>query len=43
VLTWRAEVEVALERLVGAIRPEKKRGPVGVAPRIDPPGPWPVR
>ena len=43
VLTWRAEVEVALERLVGAIRPEKKRGPGGVAHRIDPPGPWPVR
>ena len=41
VLTWRAEVEVALERLVGAIRPEKKRGPVGVAPRIDPPAPGP--
>ena len=43
VLTWRAEVEIALERLVGAIRPEKKHGPVGVSPRIDPPGAWPVR
>ena len=42
VLTWRAEVEVALERLVGVIRPEKKHAPVGVAHRSNPPGPWPV-
>jgi GNAT superfamily N-acetyltransferase len=42
VLTWRGEVEVALERWLGAIRPEKKHGPVGVAPRMNPPGPWPV-
>lgn len=42
VLTWRAEVEVALERIVGAIRPEKKHTPVGVAHRSNPPGPWPV-
>ena len=42
VVTWRAEVEVALERLVGVIRPEKKHAPVGVAHRSNPPGPWPV-
>jgi len=35
VLSWREEVEVALERMLGALRPEKARGPVGVRPRLD--------
>ncbi|HEY7043457.1 MAG TPA: GNAT family N-acetyltransferase, partial [Nocardioidaceae bacterium] len=42
VLSWRGEVEVALERWLGAIRPEKKQRPAGVSPRMNPPGPWPV-
>lgn len=33
---WRGEVEVALERWLGALRPEVARGPAGVSPRADP-------
>jgi hypothetical protein len=33
VLRWRPELEVALERWLGAIRPEKAAGPVGANPR----------
>lgn len=33
VLTWRAEVEVALERMLGAIRPDHAGRPVGLNPR----------
>lgn len=36
VLRWRPDVEVALERWLGAIRPEKAAGPVGARPRTDP-------
>ncbi len=35
VLSWRGDVEVALERWLGAIRPERAVGPVGVSPRVD--------
>jgi len=35
VLRWRPELEVALERWLGAIRPEKAAGPVGANPRTD--------
>ena len=35
VLRWRPRVEVALERWLGAIRPEKAPGPVGANPRTD--------
>lgn len=37
VVKWRDEMETALERWLGAIRPEKKSGPVGVSPRTQPP------
>ncbi len=33
VLTWRTEVEIALERWIGAIRPDKATGQVGLRPR----------
>jgi GNAT superfamily N-acetyltransferase len=33
VLSWRGEVEVALERWIGAIRPDKSPAPIGVRPR----------
>ncbi len=33
VLSWRGDVEVALERWLGAIRPDKSAAPVGVRPR----------
>ena len=33
VLSWRDEMEVALERWIGVIRPEKSAGPVGASPR----------
>lgn len=33
VLSWRGDVEVALERWLGAIRPDKAAAPVGVRPR----------
>ncbi|MGH3507909.1 MAG: GNAT family N-acetyltransferase [Nocardioidaceae bacterium] len=36
VATWRGELEAALERWLGAIRPEKGTGPVGVSPRSEP-------
>lgn len=36
VLTWKSDVEVAIERLLGAIRPEKAAGPVGVRTRTEP-------
>ncbi|MGH3472245.1 MAG: GNAT family N-acetyltransferase [Nocardioidaceae bacterium] len=41
VLTWRDDVELAVERWLGAIRPhsvrpETGRGPVGVSPRAEP-------
>ncbi|MGI8887822.1 MAG: GNAT family N-acetyltransferase [Nocardioidaceae bacterium] len=36
VLSWRSEVELALERWLGAIRPERAASPLGVAPRTDP-------
>lgn len=36
VATWRGELEAALERWLGAIRPEKATGPVGVSPRSEP-------
>jgi len=35
VLRWRPELEVALERWLGAIRPDKSAGPVGASPRTD--------
>lgn len=35
VLRWKPELEVALERWLGAIRPEKAAGPVGASPRTD--------
>jgi hypothetical protein len=35
VLSWRGDVEVAWERWLGAIRPERAVGPVGVSPRTD--------
>ena len=38
VLSWRGDMEAALERWLGAIRPEKGRGPVGVSPRTGPVG-----
>jgi hypothetical protein len=38
VLSWRGDVEVALERWLGAIRaPEKAPAPIGVRPRIEGP------
>jgi hypothetical protein len=37
VLRWKPELEVALERWLGAIRPEKAPGPVGANPRTDVP------
>jgi GNAT superfamily N-acetyltransferase len=33
VLSWRGDVELALERWIGAIRPDKSPAPVGVRPR----------
>jgi hypothetical protein len=33
VLSWRGDVELALERWIGAIRPDKSPNPVGVRPR----------
>jgi hypothetical protein len=36
VATWRGELEAALERWLGAIRPDKSAGPVGVSPRTEP-------
>ena len=36
VLRWRGDVEVALERWLGAIRPEKAAGPIGASPRTRP-------
>jgi hypothetical protein len=33
---WRGELEAALERWLGAIRPDKSAGPVGVSPRTEP-------
>jgi hypothetical protein len=33
VLTWRGDVELALERWIGAIRPDKSPAPIGVRPR----------
>ena len=36
VATWRGELEAALERWLGAIRPETGTGPVGVSPRSEP-------
>jgi hypothetical protein len=33
VLSWRGDVELALERWIGAIRPDKTPAPVGVRPR----------
>ena len=36
VLSWRDDVEVALERWLGAIRPDRATGPVGVRPRAEP-------
>ncbi|MGI8435113.1 MAG: GNAT family N-acetyltransferase [Nocardioidaceae bacterium] len=38
VMWWRSEVEEALERWLGALRPEVARGPAGVSPRADPEG-----
>lgn len=35
VLSWRGDVEVALERWLGAIRPDKAPSPVGVRPRTE--------
>lgn len=37
VLRWRGDVEEALERWLGAIRPEKAPGPIGASPRTEPP------
>jgi hypothetical protein len=37
VLRWKPELEVALERWLDAIRPEKAAGPVGASPRTDVP------
>ena len=34
VLRWRGDVEIAIERWLGAIRPEKAPGPVGASPRV---------
>lgn len=39
VLSWREDVEVAWERWLGAIRPDRAVGPVGVSPRTDAAGP----
>ena len=41
VLSWRDDVELAVERWLGAIRPtvirpEQEAGPAGAAPRVDP-------
>jgi hypothetical protein len=33
VLSWRGDVELALERWIGAIRPDKSPAPIGVRPR----------
>lgn len=35
VLSWREDVEVALERWLGAMRPERAVTPLGVSPRTD--------
>lgn len=37
VLSWRGDLEVALERWLGAIMPEKSGGPVGANPRTQSP------
>jgi hypothetical protein len=33
VLSWRGDVELALERWIEAIRPDKSPAPIGVRPR----------
>jgi GNAT superfamily N-acetyltransferase len=38
VLSWRGDVEEALERWLGAMRPEKPVRPVGASPRTQSPG-----
>jgi len=38
VLSWRTDMEVALERWLGAIRPDKSSSPVQVFPRTEPSG-----
>ncbi len=42
VLSWRGDVEVALERWLGALLPDKAAGPVGASPRTDTPAPDPA-
>jgi GNAT superfamily N-acetyltransferase len=37
VLRWRGDVGEALERWLGAIRPDKAPGPIGASPRVEPP------